>query len=148
MNFMDAVKTCLTKYADFNGRARPSEYWWFMLSLIIAALIINSISTTLGNIFSLATFVPSIAVTARRLHDTNKSGWLQLWWGIAGIVGVVLAIYGFASMFFPGGLAGTGSATIGGMGGLLMLASVAVAIYFMVQTGDAGDNQYGVPPSN
>ena len=129
MNFMDAVKTCFTKYADFNGRAGLPEYWWFFLFLIVASIILSSISGMLANIFSLATFVPFIAVTARRLHDTNKSGWLQLWWTIAGIVGMLLTIYGFASMLFPGGLAGTGSAAIGGLGALVMLASFALSIY-------------------
>ncbi len=58
--------------------------------------------------------MPFIAVTARRLHDSNKNGWLQLRWTIAGIVGMLLTIYGFASILFPGGLAGTDSAAIGG----------------------------------
>jgi uncharacterized membrane protein YhaH (DUF805 family) len=147
MNLMDAVKTCFTKYADFNGRAGLPEYWWFMLFLVIAALIIGRVSPMLGNIFSLATFVPSIAVTARRLHDTNKSGWLQLLWVIGSSVGIVLLVMGFASMFIPGGVAGAGSATMGIVGGLLMLASVAIAIYFMVQKGDTADNQYGAPPA-
>ncbi len=147
MNFMDAVKTCFTKYADFSGRASLPEYWWFFLFLIVASLIMSSISAMLANIFSLATFVPMIAVTARRLHDTNKSGWLQLLWAIAGMVGVGLAIYGFATMLFPSGMAGTGSAAIGGIGALLVLASFALSIYFMVKAGDAGENQYGVPPA-
>jgi uncharacterized membrane protein YhaH (DUF805 family) len=147
MNFMDAVKTCFTKYADFNGRAGLPEYWWFFLFVIVASVIISSISAMLANIFSLATFVPYIAVTARRLHDTNKSGWLQLWWTIAAIVGMGLAIYGFATMLFPGGMAGTGSVAMGALGTLVMLASFGLSIYFMVQKGDAGDNQYGTPPA-
>lgn len=146
MNFMDAVKTCFSKYADFNGRAGLPEYWWFFLFLVAASLIISSVSAMLSNIFSLATFVPFVSVIARRLHDTNKSGWLQLWWTIAGIIGMVLAIYGFASVLFPGGLAGTGSIAIGTLGALVMLASFALSIYFMVQKSDVGDNQYGAPP--
>ena len=148
MNFMDAVKTCFTKYADFNGRAGLPEYWWFFLFLFIASIILSGVSGLLANIFSLATFVPFIAVTARRLHDSNKSGWLQLWWTIAGIVGMLLTIYGFAAMLFPGGLAGTGSADIGGLGALIMLASFALSIYFMMQKSDSADNQYGAPPVN
>lgn len=148
MNFMDAVKTCFTKYADFNGRASLPEYWWFFLFLIVASIILSGVSGLLANIFSLATFVPFIAVTARRLHDSNKSGWLQLWWTIAGIVGMLLTIYGFASMLFPGGLARTGSAAIGGLGALIMLASFALSIYFMMQKSDYVDNQYGAPPVN
>ncbi|MBC7755038.1 MAG: DUF805 domain-containing protein [Bdellovibrio sp.] len=148
MNFMDAVKTCFAKYADFNGRAGLPEYWWFFLFVIVASIILSGVSGLLANIFSLATFVPFIAVTARRLHDTNKSGWLQLWWTIAGTLGIVLTIYGFVSVFFPGGLAGTGSAAIGGLGALVMLASFGLSIYFMVQKSDYADNQYGAPPAN
>ena len=143
MNFVDAVKICFAKYADFNGRARPSEYWWFMLFLVIASLIIGSVSSLLGNLFSLATFVPSIAVTARRLHDTNKTGWLQVGWIISSMVGLALVVIGFASMFMHS--SGAPSMVMGSLGGVLMLASIAVAIYFMVQPCDAGDNQYGSP---
>ncbi len=97
MNFMDAVKTCFNKYIDFSGRAPRSEFWWFMLFLTIASAILGQIDTALfgptlvmtdngfeyntgilGGLFSLATLLPSIAVTARRLHDIDKSGWWQL----------------------------------------------------------------------
>lgn len=145
MNFIDAVKTCFTKYANFNGRAGLPEYWWFFLFLIVASLIMSSISAMLANIFSLATFVPMIAVTARRLHDTNKTGWLQVGWNLGMIVGIVLVVIGFASMFMHS--SGSPSMVMGGIGGLLMLVSFAVAIYFMVQKGDADDNQYGAPPA-
>jgi len=97
MNFMDAVKTCFNKYIDFSGRAPRSEFWWFMLFLMIASAVLGQIDTALfgptfvmtdngfeynmgilGSLFSLATLLPSIAVTARRLHDIDKSGWWQL----------------------------------------------------------------------
>lgn len=73
----------LKKYADFNGRARRSEYWYFTLfSIIISILLLvveTSVKTTLlGNIYSIAVLVPSIAVGVRRMHDVNKSGWYLL----------------------------------------------------------------------
>ena len=78
MNFQESVKVCFSKYADFNGRAKRSEYWWFVLFILIVSLITSFISPVLSGIFSLATLIPSIAAAARRLHDTNRSGWWQL----------------------------------------------------------------------
>jgi uncharacterized membrane protein YhaH (DUF805 family) len=78
MTFTDSIKTCFTKYADFNGCASRSEFWWWSLFLFLASFVLSMFSATLGGIFSLATLLPSIAVAARRLHDTDRSGWLQL----------------------------------------------------------------------
>ncbi len=78
MTFVDAVKTCLTKYADFNGRASRSEYWWYVLFIMLASLALSIVNDKLSTLFALATLLPSIAVAARRLHGTNRSGWLQL----------------------------------------------------------------------
>ncbi len=78
MDFQTAVKSCFQKYAMFDGRARRSEYWWFMLFLIGVSFVLNMVSNMLGMIFSLATLVPSLAAAARRLHDTERSGWWQL----------------------------------------------------------------------
>ncbi len=78
MTFQDSVKACLTKYADFGGRATRSEYWWFFLFTLLVSLALSLFSNMLSAVFSLATLVPSIAAAARRLHDTNRSGWWQL----------------------------------------------------------------------
>lgn len=78
MNFQESVKVCFSKYADFNGRAKRSEYWWFVLFIIVVGLITSYISPVLSTIFTLGTLLPSIAAAARRLHDTNRSGWWQL----------------------------------------------------------------------
>ena len=146
MNFVDAIKKCFAKFADFNGRAGLSEYWWFMLFIFLGGMLLGLLSSTISNIFSLVTFVPTIAVTSRRLHDINKTGWMQLWWTIGGMIGVVLMIFGFASMLFPGGLAGAGSVAMVGAGALIALASFGFAIYLMIKSGDREDNQYGAVP--
>jgi uncharacterized membrane protein YhaH (DUF805 family) len=79
MTFQESLQVCLKqKYADFNGRASRSEYWWFALAMIIGNLVLSRISATLGAVFAIAVFVPSIAAAARRLHDTNRTGWWQL----------------------------------------------------------------------
>ena len=78
MNFQESVKTCFTKYADFNGRASRLEYWWFFLFVILASVATSLFSSILSGLISLATLLPSIAAATRRLHDTNRSGWWQL----------------------------------------------------------------------
>ena len=87
-----AVRICLTKYADFNGRAARPEFWWFMLAQFVATVILNMVSATLGGLFSLAMLVPSLAVGSRRLHDLGKTGWLQLL-GLIPFVGWLILIY-------------------------------------------------------
>ena len=78
MTFIESIKTCFGKYATFEGTASRSEYWWFLLFLILAAAFCGIFSTTLQAAFNLATFLPSLAVGTRRLHDTDRSGWWQL----------------------------------------------------------------------
>lgn len=81
---MDAYMTVLRKYAEFNGRARRSEYWMFHLlnTVIMGALVLVGLATDIGMapyaLYALATLVPGIAVGVRRLHDTDKSGWWLL----------------------------------------------------------------------
>ena len=78
MPMVDAVKACLTKYAEFNGRATRTEYWWFFLAVVLGSAVASLISLRVYALFSLVTLLPLIAVGARRLHDTNRSGWWQL----------------------------------------------------------------------
>lgn len=86
MNMIEATKACFSKYATFSGRARRAEYWWFILFTILVSiplgiidgLMLNSEFGLLGNIWSLAVFLPTLAVGARRLHDTDRSGWWLL----------------------------------------------------------------------
>ena len=87
-----SVRTCLTKYADFNGRAARPEFWWFVLAQFVVGLILNMVLPLLGGLFSLAMLVPSLAAGSRRLHDIGKTGWLQLL-ALIPIVGWVILIY-------------------------------------------------------
>lgn len=70
----------LQNYANFNGRARRSEYWYFVLFNIIISIVLGFIAGAigfelLGSLYSLAVLIPSIAVGVRRMHDVGKSGW-------------------------------------------------------------------------
>jgi len=96
MSFQDAVRTCLQKYVTFSGRARRSEFWFFLLFNVIVGAVASVIDTILGtrgsygtgliqNLASLALLLPNLAVGVRRLHDTGRSGW----WILIGLVPIV-----------------------------------------------------------
>ena len=99
MHFTNSIKTCLTKkYANFSERASRSEFWFFYLFILIGYLISFTIMMTISfklfwlmSVFMLAMAIPAFAVTARRLHDINKSGWFQLLPFPAGILETVFA---------------------------------------------------------
>jgi uncharacterized membrane protein YhaH (DUF805 family) len=78
MTFGESINRCFSKYADFDGRAAKAEFWWWMLFVFLASLAARMISPVLSSLFSLATLLPCLAVTARRLHDIGRSGWWQL----------------------------------------------------------------------
>ncbi len=106
MSIQEAVSSCFSNYATFAGRAPRSEYWWFALFCCIvigvllglsAAMDGSSIPLIVLGLFGLAVIVPSIAVTVRRLHDTDRSGWwyfIQLVPAIGGIWFFVLMVLG------------------------------------------------------
>ena len=91
----------LQRFAKFDGRASRSEYWWFFLANIIIATVlfllsgVASVFFLLYVIYTLAMLIPTIAVGIRRLHDTNKTGWLLLV-GLVPFVGGIILIVFFA----------------------------------------------------
>jgi uncharacterized membrane protein YhaH (DUF805 family) len=90
-----SVRTCLTKYADFSGRANRPEFWWFILAQVVVSIVLGIASDLLSMLFSLGVLVPTLAAGARRLHDIGKTGWLQLL-GFIPVLGWILLIYWFA----------------------------------------------------
>src|SRR4051794_39535806 len=109
----------LKQYADFNGRARRTEFWMFVLFSAIASAILGLVDSligtarfiasggyfyspgVLGGIYGLAVLVPTLAVGVRRLHDTDRSGWWWLLWLIP-IVGQIILIVFWALDGTPG----------------------------------------------
>ena len=101
----------LKQYAAFNGRARRSEYWYFLLFnvifLFVAMFLDNILGTTfqMGSqpfpygyvyvLYSLAVFLPGLAVLVRRLHDVGKSGW----WVFMALLPIVGAIWLLVLLF-------------------------------------------------
>ncbi len=112
MDFTTAVRTCFGKYATFRGRARRAEYWWFVLFNMLAHIVLSIIDAVifgvgggamhggepqiLSGLFSLAVFLPSLAVGVRRLHDTGRSGWWLLIWLIP-VIGWIVLIWWLAT---------------------------------------------------
>ena len=103
MEPVEAVKTCFKKFFDFKGRARRSEYWWFMLFTLVVWWVISFLGTMtpvftyIGLILVLLLSIPQFAALTRRLHDSNHSGW----WVFAMFV-CFLVFYGsFAVMLAP-----------------------------------------------
>lgn len=103
----------LRRYADFTGRARRTDFWMFVLFAVLGGVILAIVdsglgltyatdggtrflpylggSGVLGTLYSLALVVPALAVCARRLHDTGKSGWWQVIW-VVPVIGAVALI--------------------------------------------------------
>ena len=81
INFFQSFRICFKKFVDFKGRASRSEYWWFTLftSIIsIPSYLPNETVQVLSGLGALIILLPILAVTVRRFHDINKSGWLVL----------------------------------------------------------------------
>ena len=109
MGFGDAVRTCWKKYGDFDGRAVRSEFWWWVLFMVLvqfaAAIVLTIVLIIFQNlgflqwlsvlifmVIVLAFILPSIAVSVRRLHDRDPSGWFYLL-GYVPFGGLVLFIF-------------------------------------------------------
>jgi uncharacterized membrane protein YhaH (DUF805 family) len=97
MNFTQAISSCLKNYVGFSGRAPRSEYWYWVLAVIILSIITAVLDYVIfeatqygpiNTIFGLAVFLPGLAVAIRRLHDIDRTGW---WFLIAfTIIGLIL----------------------------------------------------------
>ena len=92
IGFLEAVKRVFQHYADFKGRSRRSEYWWFTLFNIIVSSVLSAIVPDFAWIWSLVVLVPGIAVVVRRLHDVGKSGWFYLWILLPLVGGILILI--------------------------------------------------------
>lgn len=92
MNLQEAVRICFAKYFDFDGEASRPEFWWFFLFVGVVNFVLAAFSHLLSGLFSLAVLVPFLAVTVRRLHDANRSGWWLLSWFIP-LVGWIVLVF-------------------------------------------------------
>jgi uncharacterized membrane protein YhaH (DUF805 family) len=167
MNFMLLP---LKRYAEFSGRSRRMEYWMFQLFMFLVYMAMVVLMMVVGGgammmmasgdpsgplaaggavvvifglylVFALAMFIPALAVTVRRLHDTNRSGW----WILAPISGyVIMAIGGVMAAASPDNPGLGGVLAVVGMVAVLGLA--LTLLVFMFLEGTRGPNNYGPDP--
>ncbi|WP_111733242.1 DUF805 domain-containing protein [Roseovarius amoyensis] len=150
MDFVTAVKTCLTqKYATFSGRASRSEFWWFVLAYVIGMLVV-SLAPVLPLLYVLALFVPMLAVGFRRLQDTGRPGWYFL---IPSLYNLAMRFLGFGNpeidptSGMPTELPSTGGMVLSAIFGLIGLAIAVVYIYWLTRPSEPETNAYGPPPA-
>lgn len=155
MGFGDAIRSCFSKFVTFSGRARRSEYWFFVLFGILVAIPAAIVDAVLfpdihGNgpvqgVTSLVLFLPSLSVTVRRLHDRDWSGfWL-----------LGIYIYAFAAicalvMLFVSGIKDPIEHSLP-LIALLALGGVGYGIFLFVLSvlpGTQGPNKYGPDPKD
>ena len=99
-------RVVIENYAEYQGRAARPEYWWFVLAnvvvyvavLILIALIGTVAGLAIWFVYALAILVPSVCVAIRRLHDSDKSGWVLLLGFIPFVGGIILLVL----MVLPG----------------------------------------------
>ena len=120
MTFTQSISTVFSNYVTFSGRASRSEFWWWIVFCILVGLVTGLLDTILFNqggsphgdsgvgffapinsLASLILFLPGLAVSIRRLHDSNKSGW---WWLVVfvPILGILLLIFWYTQPSTPG----------------------------------------------
>lgn len=171
MDFQTAVRTCLSKYLMLSGRAARPEYWWFYLFTIIAAALASivdglvfgfAVEDEVGKhpftmVVSFALFFPLLAAGWRRMHDTNRPGWLMLLPAILVLAGLVtfLITVGIAGLFGHVMDAGPDAMEqtdrFAGIALLVVfyiaiLAAALMKLWWLTRPGDDGQNAYGPPP--
>ncbi len=107
MGFGEAIKSGFSNYVNFSDRAARSEYWYWVLFVIIAEIVTSIIDygvigyNVTTALFGLAVILPGIAVSIRRLHDTDRSGW---WVFLACIplIGAIILIIWYCTAGTPG----------------------------------------------
>lgn len=163
----------LKRYFDFKGRSRRKEYWMYTLFVLLATVVLSILDTLLGlggsattdsqysdavvgasagvsggllaNLFALGTFIPGLAVSIRRLHDLDRSGWWILLPFVPIVLGVVLVSVGMVSALSgAGGMGGIGMAGMAVMG-IGMICAIVLLIWFCT-AGTSGPNRFGEDP--
>lgn len=140
----------LKHYADFNGRAPRAEFWWYYLLTVILGIPVGMLDNAfdahniLSSILNLALFLPWLAVSVRRLHDTNRSGWWLLFF-VAVFIATGVGAVAAGSLGSLQGSTAAGFTAIVILIGFMLAAGLAFLV-FMVLPGTAGPNDYGADP--
>ncbi|UYV36219.1 DUF805 domain-containing protein [Rhodobacteraceae bacterium D3-12] len=151
MDFQTAIKTCLTeKYANFSGRASRSEYWWFLLAVVIGAVVLSLPGIwILSTVYSLALFLPAAAAGARRLQDTGRPGWYIFIPMGLGMIGQLFfnASVDIGPDGMPTEIPSMTTSMFMGLFGLVQLVLVVVFIWWLTRPSEPQTNTYGPPPA-
>ena len=139
LTFAQAVRRCVReKPLTLKGRACRSEFWWFMLALLLSEvavvfliMLLPVVGPLVGGAFFIASSVLSITVSVRRLHDLNLSGW----W--------ILALF---LLNFAGGFGAAANAAMTQLSGGLSLIALIIFIVLFARRGTAGPNRFGPDP--
>lgn len=151
---------CIRNYANFKGRASRSEYWYFILFsflFMIAAMVLDKLifgkpQSVFYFLFALFVFLPQVAVMVRRLHDTNRSGKIVLWYYLAGIVWILLMVFSGLSYFIAAAQGQIIGAPTGFFLAVVLIGALAFTVWGIVflvwfcTKGTTGDNKYGPDP--
>jgi len=156
MGFIDAIKSGFRNHVNFKGRARRSEYWFFVLFNILAGFVAGFLdwlmwrAEFMGGPFylfvALGLFLPGLALVFRRLHDTGRSAW---WLPICGVlvplagylVGLVVSIIGGIGLW-----AGSGVTLV--LGVIASLIGWIILLVFYIEDSQPGPNKYGPNPKD
>lgn len=142
------------KYADFTGRAPRAEYWWFYLGTVVVQIPLGMIDRAIGgtwsplsSLFSLVILLPWIAVSVRRLHDLDRTGW---WLAAFFLPFVVVGIWAAVTVvsFLPTTPpAPSGPLLVGFIIAIVVMLILAIVmLVFMVTSGTEGPNRFGPDP--
>lgn len=101
MSFTQAVALYFKNFTNFSGRSRRSEYWNVFLFNIIVSAVLGMVLPDIAGLWTLITFIPTLSLTVRRLHDIGKSGWWYLI-VIIPLVGSILLVVWYCKDSQPG----------------------------------------------
>jgi len=133
MEPMQAIKTVYNKYVTFSGRAQRSEFWWFMLFYFVVSIPM-AFSEITDTLWSLGNLLPVLAVSCRRLHDTDRSGWKQLL-PVLAVVPLALSVFGIWEVALI-------------IAGIAAIGLYIVLIVWYASIGTTGPNRFGDDPLN
>lgn len=135
LTIIESVKTCFNKYFNFKDRASRSEFWFFVLFNLVIIIIFSVLGAKVNEnffwivgVYSVSVYIPYLSVTARRLHDVGKTGWLQA-------LPIPFSLFG--------------GVVPGGGGTVLNLISMLFSLYLLIllmSIGEDGKNKYGDYP--
>lgn len=145
------LKVVRDNYANFSGRARRSEYWYYALCNVLISIVLGIADYLIGleinvlrSIYSLAVFIPGLAVLVRRMHDIGKSGWFVLTFLIPVFVGA-----GWLGVISTTTLSGDApDPTMSILPALLLIGAIVWMIVLLCKNGQEGPNEYGPDPKN